>query len=61
MWVPFNIAIPLLPPVELLGHLPVLAVMYVVFLQGPGHVTPLSAGEPIPEAAARESLQHSMA
>jgi hypothetical protein len=61
MWVPFNIAIPLLPPVELLGHLPVLAVMYVVFLQGPGHVTSLSAGEPIPEAAARESLQRSMA
>ncbi len=61
MWVPFNVAIPLLPPVELLGHLPVLAVMYVVFLQGPGHVTSLSAGEPIPEAAARESLQRSMA
>lgn len=32
MWVPFNIAIPILPPQELLGHLPVLAVMYAVFL-----------------------------
>ncbi|HUS17823.1 MAG TPA: hypothetical protein VM536_22740 [Chloroflexia bacterium] len=36
MWVPFNIAIPLLPPVELLGHLPILAVMYTVFLYDPG-------------------------
>jgi hypothetical protein len=40
MWVPFNIAIPLLPPVELLGHLPILAVMYIVFLQGAGSVEP---------------------
>lgn len=32
MWVPFNAAIPLLPPQELLGHLPILAVMYAVFL-----------------------------
>jgi hypothetical protein len=61
MWVPFNVAIPLLPPVELLGHLPVLAVMYVVFLQGPGHATSLSAGEPIPETPAHESLQRGMA
>ena len=50
MWVPFNIAIPLLPPVELLGHLPILAVMYVVFLQGPGRLTTQTAGEPIPAA-----------
>ena len=35
MWVPFNIAIPLLPPEELLGHLPILAVMYALFLEGP--------------------------
>lgn len=32
MWVPFNVTIPLLPPTELLGHLPILAVMYAVFL-----------------------------
>jgi len=37
MWVPFNITIPLLPPEELLGHLPILAVMYAVFL---GDATP---------------------
>ena len=45
MWVPFNIAIPFLPPTELLGHLPILAVMYAVFLGGPH--SPAPAGEPI--------------
>ncbi len=48
MWVPFNIAIPLLPPQELLGHLPILAVMYAVFL---GEASDASAwGEPMPRA-----------
>jgi hypothetical protein len=51
MWVPFNAAIPLLPPVELLGHLPILAVMYVVFLQGPGEAVRL--GEPVSRQAPR--------
>jgi hypothetical protein len=51
MWVPFNAAIPLLPPVELLGHLPILAVMYVVFLQGPG--APVRLGEPLPRQSAQ--------
>lgn len=45
MWVPFNIAIPFLPPEELLGHLPILAVMYAVFL-----------GEPAVEAEARRAI-----
>lgn len=45
MWVPFNIAIPLLPPEELLGHLPILAVMYAVFL-----------GEPAVEEEARKAI-----
>lgn len=45
MWVPFNIAIPLLPPQELLGHLPILAVMYAVFLGEASNVHAL--GEPI--------------
>lgn len=49
MWVPFNIAIPLLPPEELLGHLPILAVMYAVFLQGPGELA--LPGEPIARKA----------
>lgn len=33
MWVPFNLSIPFLPPQELLGHLPILAVMYVLLVQ----------------------------
>lgn len=45
MWVPFNVAIPFLPPEELLGHLPILAVMYAVFL-----------GEPAVEAEARKAV-----
>ncbi len=52
MWVPFNIAIPLLPPVELLGHLPILAVMYAIFLQGPGRTAtqPQDAATPARQA-----------
>jgi hypothetical protein len=51
MWVPVNAGIPLLPPVELLGHLPILAVMYVVFLQGAGST--ITVGEPIARPATR--------
>jgi len=36
MWVPFNVTIPFLPPVELLGHLPILGIMYVLLLYGSG-------------------------
>lgn len=36
MWVPFNITVPFLPPVELLGHLPIFAVMYVLLVHGAG-------------------------
>jgi hypothetical protein len=50
MWVPFNIAIPFLPPEELLGHLPILAVMYAVFL-----------GEPAVEAEARRAVSPAVA
>ena len=50
MWVPFNIAIPFLPPEELLGHLPILAVMYAVFL-----------GEPAVEAEARRAASPAVA
>jgi len=52
MWVPFNIAIPLLPPVELLGHLPILAVMYAIFLQGPGHTADQPGDAPVPRPSA---------
>lgn len=33
MWLPFNLGIPFLPPQELIGHLPILAAMYVLLVQ----------------------------
>jgi uncharacterized membrane protein YphA (DoxX/SURF4 family) len=36
MWLPFNLGIPFLPPQELIGHLPILATMYVLLVHGPG-------------------------
>jgi hypothetical protein len=33
MWLPFNLGIPVLPSQELLGHLPILGVMYVLLVQ----------------------------
>lgn len=34
LWVPFNLGIPFLPPQEMLGHLPILAAMYVLLVRG---------------------------
>jgi len=36
MWVPFNVAIPFLPPTELLGHLPILGIMYLLLVHSSG-------------------------
>jgi len=36
MFVPFNLTIPFLPPSELLGHLPIFAIMYVLVFHLPG-------------------------
>lgn len=38
MWAPFHLAIPFLPPQELLGHLPIFGIMYVLFVHGPGRM-----------------------
>ncbi len=43
LWIPFNLGIPFLPPQELIGHLPILAIMYVVLVRG-------SEGVPSPES-----------
>ncbi len=43
MFVPFNLALPFLGPTELLGHLPVFAVMYVLFFLPPPSVQKLDA------------------
>jgi hypothetical protein len=36
MFVPFNITIPFLPPTELLGHLPIFGIMYVLLVHSSG-------------------------
>ena len=43
MFVPFNLTLPFLPPTELLGHLPIFAVMYVLFFLPPVAVQKMDA------------------
>ena len=38
LWLPFNAGIVFLPPAELIGHLPVLAIMYVLLVNGPAGI-----------------------
>ena len=60
MFVPFNVTVPFLPPTELLGHLPIFAVMYVLLVHGAG-VAPGArgagaerlAGSPAPDPGRR--------
>ncbi len=44
LWVPFNLGIAFLPPQELIGHLPILAAMYVLLVRG-------TEGVPAPEVS----------
>lgn len=41
MWFPFNLGLPFLPPQELLGHLPIFGIMYVLLVYNPNrrHIT----------------------
>jgi hypothetical protein len=43
MWVPFNLGAPFLPTQELLGHLPVFGIMYLLLVHGAG----IAPGEPL--------------
>ncbi len=36
MWLPFNLGVPFLPPQELLGHLPILGIMYFLLVHSSG-------------------------
>ncbi len=47
MWLPFNMGIPFLPPQELLGHLPILGIMYFLLVHGSG----IAPQRPAPHAA----------
>jgi hypothetical protein len=44
LWIPFNLGIAFLPPQELIGHLPILASMYVLLVRG-------TEGVPAPEVS----------
>ena len=44
LWIPFNLGIPFLPPTELIGHLPILATIYILLVRG-------TEGIPPPEVA----------
>ncbi len=53
MWVPFNLTVPLLPPIELLGHLPIFGIMYLLLLYGSG-VAPETAARRLQPALTGE-------
>jgi uncharacterized membrane protein YphA (DoxX/SURF4 family) len=36
MWLPFNLTVPFLPPEEMLGHLPIFGIMYLLLVYGSG-------------------------
>ncbi|MGI8478175.1 MAG: hypothetical protein ACR2OO_17655 [Thermomicrobiales bacterium] len=40
LWIPFNLGIAFLPPQELIGHLPILATMYVLLVRGSEGIPP---------------------
>jgi hypothetical protein len=49
LWIPFNLGIAFLPPQELIGHLPILAAMYVLLVRGTeGVPSPAISEEPSP-------------
>lgn len=49
MWLPFNLGLPFLPPQELLGHLPIFGIMYVLLVYNPGRPHDIEPREETPE------------
>ena len=45
MWLPFHLGIPLLPAQELIGHLPVFGIMYLLLVNGSGARQPIARVE----------------
>jgi uncharacterized membrane protein YphA (DoxX/SURF4 family) len=49
MWAPFHLGIPLLPAQELVGHLPIFGIMYLLLVHGAGRApAPAAAGVQLP-------------
>ncbi|MEO6889800.1 MAG: hypothetical protein ABI456_10855 [Ktedonobacteraceae bacterium] len=59
MFVPFNLTLPFLPATELLGHLPIFAVMYVLFFLPPRDVQEMDAAPQIPHRSMLAEHQNS--
>jgi NADH dehydrogenase len=56
MWVPFNVGVPFLPPQELIGHLPIFGIMYLLFVDGARESTVgglFPVGRPLPARRTR--------
>jgi hypothetical protein len=52
MWLPFHLGIPLLPSQELIGHLPIFGIMYVLLVQRPAPTAARVAERPLAQARA---------
>ncbi len=48
MWVPFNLTVPFLPPAELLGHIPIFGIMYLLLVHSSGIAPGESFHRPAP-------------
>lgn len=53
MWLPFNLGIPFLPAQELLGHLPIFGIMYLLLVHSAGIAPGESLHRPEPPGAPR--------
>ena len=56
LWIPFNLGIAFLPPEELIGHLPILATMYVLLVRGTEGIPPPTAATTGGDVAAKPGL-----
>jgi uncharacterized membrane protein YphA (DoxX/SURF4 family) len=56
LWIPFNVGIAFLPPEELIGHLPILATMYVLLVRGTEGIPPPTAATTGEDVAGKTGL-----
>jgi uncharacterized membrane protein YphA (DoxX/SURF4 family) len=52
-WVPFNLTVPFLPPQELLGHLPIFGIIYLLLVHGAEIAPGESLNRPAPRRRSR--------